>query len=157
LTPLDVDNAYLPIEDRDLVAFSNINNILPTSTPGFPPQHVFGAEPQRGWCYYFEKASLAAQQGDWAGVQSLMGEADSLGLAPSNGIEWLPLLSAHLATGDFAAALALTERVHAFDPKADSMLCAHWQAYPGELCAHWQAYPGEQYAQAAEIDNCDSQ
>jgi hypothetical protein len=146
LSPLDVHNEYLPAEHRQLVARSNLANVLPASTPGFPPQHVFGAEPQRGWCYYFEKASLAAQQGDWASVYSLTAEADSLGLSPNNGIEWLPLLSAHLATGDFAAALALTERVHTFDPKADSM-----------LCAHWQAYPGEQYAQAAAIANCDSQ
>lgn len=145
ITPLDVDNAYLPVEDRDLVAQSNIANIL-TSPPhqGFPPQHIFGPEPEHGWCYYFEKASLAAQQQDWAAVIHIMDKADSLSLGPANGIEWLPLLSAHLAAGDFASALLLTEQVHAFDPAVDPM-----------LCAHWRSYPSEHYEQATMIAGCD--
>ncbi len=33
-----------------------------------PPEQIFGPEPEPGWCYYFEKAELARQMGDWQEV-----------------------------------------------------------------------------------------
>jgi len=44
-----------------------------------PPAAVFGDEPVHGWCYYFEKAELARQQGDWQQVAALGEQAFALG------------------------------------------------------------------------------
>lgn len=129
LTPEDVANKHLPAEERELVAHANLDNILTTSgDPTYPPQHIFGAEPPRSWCYYYEKADLARQQGDWLAVFELMDEAEQRGFGPENGIEWLPLLNAHLATGELDAALALSDKIRAVDPLAEGMVCGQWQA-----------------------------
>lgn len=40
-----------------------------------PPVGIFGAEPAHDWCYFFEKAELARQQGDWAEVAVLADQA----------------------------------------------------------------------------------
>lgn len=150
LTPLDVDNQYLPFENRDLVAHSNLDNILAwPAAEGGPPRQVFGSEPEHSWCYYFEKADLARQQGEWDAVISLMEEAKGKGLSPNYGIEWLPLVQAFAATGNWEQALATSELVHAMGARNDGMLCAVWAAF---------ADPApEAYAQLVELAGCATQ
>jgi hypothetical protein len=76
---------------RDLSTEANFN---------LPPEAVFGPGPAHGWCYYYEKASLARQQGDWAQVARLGDEALAKGYYPADGIEWLPFLQAYVVVGD---------------------------------------------------------
>ena len=56
------------------------------------PATIFGAEPDHGWCYYYQKASLARQAGDWETVVSLADQVQSLGLNPQDLSEWMPFL-----------------------------------------------------------------
>jgi len=35
------------------------------------PEDIFGKEPPHTWCYYYEKAELARQAGDWEQVAKL--------------------------------------------------------------------------------------
>ena len=127
LDSLDAENEYLPIENRALVAHSNPGNILPASESlDFPPQHIFGGEPRHDWCYYFEKADLASQQRDWQQVIELMAEAERNGLGPNYGIEWLSLVEAYAAVGDWAQALETSRQIHAMHSRNDPMLCATW-------------------------------
>ena len=67
-----------------------------------PPKTVFGSEPKRGWCYYYERAAYARQVGDWKTVTAIGDEAAKLGLSPSDAIEWMPFLQAYAATGNDA-------------------------------------------------------
>ena len=67
-----------------------------------PSQIVFGSEPKRGWCYYYEKAAYARQVGDWKTVTAIGDEAAKLGLSPSDAIEWMPFLQAYAVTGNDA-------------------------------------------------------
>lgn len=88
---------------------SNIRNVLANAAPLQVPEKIFGPEPEHGWCYYFEKADLALQQGDLQAVAVLANEAARLGLAPNEPLEWMPFLQAYAQTGDeraFAAALS---------------------------------------------------
>jgi hypothetical protein len=64
-----------------------------------PLDFVFGIEPPHSWCYYYQKAELARQQGDWGRVATLHSEATSLGLAPRDLIEWTPFLQAYAYIG----------------------------------------------------------
>jgi hypothetical protein len=66
------------------------------STPlGF----VFGNEPAHSWCFYYQKAELARQQGDWKTVADLGAKAASLNLTPSDPVEWMPFIQAYAYLG----------------------------------------------------------
>ena len=59
-----------------------------------PSVGIFGPEPEWGWCYYYEKATLAYQLGDWNKVLDLGKEAESLGLSAGDPVEWMPFIQA---------------------------------------------------------------
>lgn len=65
-----------------------------------PPQIIFGAEPAHGWCYFYEKAALARQRGDWQTVARLGDMALAQGLAATDPIEWMPFLQAYATVAD---------------------------------------------------------
>ncbi|MBN2047368.1 MAG: hypothetical protein JW750_05965, partial [Anaerolineaceae bacterium] len=67
------------------------------------PTAIFGKEPAHEWCYYFQKADLARQNGDWKTVLTLMDEAARLGYATKFGWESVPALMAYANTGDWEA------------------------------------------------------
>jgi hypothetical protein len=148
LNPNDVNNDYIPLENRHLAAFSNASVILREASDA-PDPTVFGNEPIHDWCYYFEKASLANQQGDWNESLDLMSRAQQENLQPTLGIEWLPLIKAYAMTGDWQAAKELSIIVHTMQSKNDSMLCALWDDF-SEMSGGQDAA-----AQITGIANCD--
>lgn len=79
---------------------SNITDVIAKASPSAPPKAIFGPEPDHGWCFYYEKASLAAQQGDWKTVASLGDKALGLGFYPSDSVEWMPFLQAYVKLGE---------------------------------------------------------
>ena len=66
-----------------------------------PPEDIFGIEPEHGWCYFYQKASLAQQQQDWKEIIRLEAQAKVLDLLPNDTVEWLPFLEANAMTGNF--------------------------------------------------------
>ncbi len=64
-----------------------------------PPASIFGSEPSHGWCYYYEKADIARQQGDWQKVVQIEEQALQDGFYPSDPVEWMPLLEAYTRLG----------------------------------------------------------
>jgi len=85
---------------RVIGPYSEIEHILVDETPRTPPTLVFGLEPDHGWCYYYQKADLARQRGDWDAVLSVGEEAFAGGLTPGDSIEWIPFLQAYARAGD---------------------------------------------------------
>ena len=71
-------------------SYSETEKILADQRPAEVPETLFGSEPAHGWCYYYEKAALARQRGNWDEVLQLAEEAISRGLKPDDLIEWLP-------------------------------------------------------------------
>jgi hypothetical protein len=76
------------------------------------PAHLFGPEPEHKWCYYFEQASLAAQQADWQRVAALQAEAGRLGLHPNDQVEWAPFLQAQIHLGDLQSIKEIASRIN---------------------------------------------
>jgi len=151
LSPDNVNNEYLPFENRELVSNSNLNNILTVpENNGYPDTIVFGNEPDHNWCFFFENADLARQQADWAKVISLMDEAKTQGLEPNIGIEWLPLVEAYGKTGDWENALNLSQRIHSMHTKNDPMLCSLWVSMEQEGLA----VPGDLVQQVFTMSQC---
>ncbi len=85
---------------RVIAPYSEIEHVLLDEAPHTPPALVFGPEPRRGWCYYYEKADLARQRGEWEQVLKLGDEAFAKGLLPGDPIEWIPFLQAYAQAGD---------------------------------------------------------
>jgi len=89
--------------------YSKIDNILIDEQTHIPPEFLFGKEPEHGWCYYYQKASLARQQQDWETVLELAKTANDMQLTPADPIEWLPFLQAYAQAGN-------SERLKEFAP-----------------------------------------
>ena len=91
-----------------------------------PPVEIFGPEPAHTWCYYYQKASLARQSGDWERVIALGEQADREGYQPVKTAEWLLFVDAYVHVGDFVAAENLTSRIQTRDPRLTPFLCTYW-------------------------------
>ncbi|HMB22224.1 MAG TPA: hypothetical protein VKP08_05315 [Anaerolineales bacterium] len=109
----------------DAIPLSDLSNIV-TDT-GQPAQPPFFPEPKHTWCYYFAKAELASQQGDWGQVIALVDEARQLGYEPEDPFEWLTYIEAQALAGD----LKVAEKVSGAALKQDSGirkgLCEVWK------------------------------
>jgi len=64
-----------------------------------PLDFAFGTEPAHTWCFYYQKAELARQQGDWETIAELGDKANSLELTPNDLIEWTPFVQAYAYLG----------------------------------------------------------
>lgn len=85
---------------RLIGSYSELEHILVDEAPHAPPQLVFGPEPPRGWCFFYQSADLARQRGDWEAIVGLGKEAQAMGFAPSDAIEWMPFIQAYAVTND---------------------------------------------------------
>lgn len=99
----------LPSWIDSALAWSNPSRILPAPSAlrPQPPVDLVGPELPRGWCYYFERAELARQQGDWALAASLGDQAFSIPLLPADYSELLVFVEAYVRTGRLEQAEAL--------------------------------------------------
>jgi hypothetical protein len=90
-------------EDHDVLLVASksvIANVLTDESSHIPPAAIFGTEPQHGWCYYFQKADLARQSGNWNAIVRLGNELHKKGLRPNDQIEWMPFLLAYAMSDD---------------------------------------------------------
>ena len=132
LTPEDYDNPYFNDNIRTSLEISNLDRILPAPGPGnYPPEDVFGSEPEHGWCYYYEKADLARQLKDWNQVVKLEEEARSKGFTPEESSsnsphEWMPFVEGNVYTQNWKQASEIVITNNRIDNKYRSALCIFW-------------------------------
>ena len=93
---------------REAIPLSDPGLIRTGADPRPPPPELFGNEPPHNWCYYYEKAELARQNEDWAGIVDLGAQASARGLSPGDALEWLPFIEAYVRTGDLKTARELS-------------------------------------------------
>ena len=88
-------------------SYSHIDQIIPSGTAPLPQPQIFGAEPAHGWCYYYQKASLARQMGDWKEIGRLYDETIRLHLKAADEAEVIPFFEGlvNLGRADDAKAL----------------------------------------------------
>jgi hypothetical protein len=97
---------------RLLAAASRVDNIQASGPPAAPPVALFGPEPQHGWCFYFEEAALASQQGNWQQVAAIQDQVGKLGLHPNDQVEWMPFLQAQAYLGDLQQMKQIATRIN---------------------------------------------
>jgi hypothetical protein len=105
---IDAANRLLPELLRDNAQYSNQDVIL-FNREAVLPNQFYGDEPRHGWCYYFTKAELARQAGDWAEVVKLGDEAFALDDHPNDPIEYFVFIEGHAHSGDWKKAVELSQ------------------------------------------------
>ncbi len=92
---------------------------------GVRPPAQLGQEPPHDWCYFFERADLARQQEDWAGVVALGQEAFAAGFRWENPVELLPFIEGYARAGMWEKTTDLA-REAGQHPGLRASLCALW-------------------------------
>lgn len=109
----------LPVSSLSRVQIKPLND-------WFPSSDIFGPEPKHGWCYYFEKADLAAQYSDWDQVLRLWKEAQEKGLGPGHGVEFFPFIRAYASLGQWDNAVQLSITSSKISSRMEGAICNLW-------------------------------
>ena len=138
-------------ENHDLIIpLTNQSQIL-NQSDDLPDPIIFGQEPTHDWCFYFEKADLARQAGDWSQIDQLMSEAKSLGFSPKSGTELLPALEAAYQQGLWSEVLAFGQQIISMNSANDKFLCSQLNRLSRDA---EKSIPGEYQNGLSQIVNC---
>jgi hypothetical protein len=129
----------------DAIELSDPDWIVTDANPAAqPPMHLFGPEPEHDWCYYFEKADLARQTGDWETVVSLGEKALQLNkdFVKETAPELTPFIEGYARSGRWEQAVELSLLADRNAPKVRYLLCQLWD----DMNATTSASPEKQSA-----------
>ena len=116
---------------KQVGAYSHVERIIPTGTAPTPPLAIFGTEPERNWCYYYQKASLARQVGDWDEVVRIYREAKRAGFETDDKAEMIPFLEALVNVGNYEDARTLYSKELKGNAAMRLPLCTQLMNDPG--------------------------
>jgi len=128
-----VSDGDAPVKSKylsNLLPFSRTELILPTAhPPAQPPEQYFGTKPALDWCYYYEKADLARQLGNWQEVAYLGDQSKVMekSFSRNNVVEVLPFIEGYAHIGEWSKAEELSSRVYQTWEKTQKMICATWK------------------------------
>ncbi len=149
------DNLFLPALIRQ--AAVNLSSsrwiVAQPSQPAQPPAFLYGNEPAHGWCYYFQKADLARQQGGWQQAAALGDEAFGLDDYPNDPAERMPFIEAYAHVGRWQDALEQTRLAAEISPAMQPVLCRLWQRIERQTDPSPQK--AQTLAQLVDWLNCD--
>lgn len=92
------------------------------------PDSLFDPEPAHGWCYYFEKADLARQFGDWQTVAELGDIAFKLDDHPNDPVERFVFIEGYAHTGDWERSTRLSRESYRVSKEyVGPLLCRLWE------------------------------
>lgn len=118
--------AGLPYTLTDSIALSDPSRILTDATAPVLP-YYFETGPENSWCYFYEKAELARQNGDWPAVVKLGKQAFKSGFAPEEPYEWLPFIEGYARTGEVDKAAELSLKASGENSLVNAGLCEVWR------------------------------
>jgi len=133
---LDVENKMLPDVMQLSAALSRPSLIesTPEQSVSLPVQ-LYGQEPIHGWCYFYEKADLARQQGNWDQVVALGEQAFATGDYPNDPMERIPFIEGFAHAGNWDKAVELTQESLNVTPMMGPVLCHLWERISIETSA----------------------
>lgn len=109
------------------IALSNLNRIIPDpEVPARPIPEFFDQPRVKPWCYYFEKAELARQVGDFAKIPDLWDHTKEQYLAPDEISEYYPFIEGLGIQGKLAEAIELSSKVNDKKKALHNGLCQIW-------------------------------
>ena len=127
LTPLDANYPYLGSYDSQVLALTNLDQVIPEPVNAdYPDEKIFGSEPEHGWCYFYEKADLARQYSNWGAITELGDQVLELGYQPGDTYEWIPFIEGYVHEQKWETAIFLTHNTSVIDSYYRPALCAAW-------------------------------
>lgn len=121
---IEADNWMVPLQVRETIHLTNLDLIK--ETPQHIPPSIYNPEPSHQWCYYFQKADLARQLGNWNEVVEIGEVAFSLGDQPNDPAERFPFIEGYAHQALWEQAVSLTEQSAAITPVIHPALCKLW-------------------------------
>jgi hypothetical protein len=116
------------------VPLSNLALIpIDSTNQANPPIGVFGEEPKHRWCYYFEKADLSRQFGEWDKIMQLGNEAFRQGYYPETAVEFLPFIEGYGRLRYWDDAYQVSQKAYQLDASIQPALCSLWQRLSSDL------------------------
>jgi hypothetical protein len=119
------------------------------------PESLFESELSHGWCYYFEKADLARQFGDWKEVVEL----GDIGFrlendAPNDPIERFVFIEGYANMGEWERAIELSRISYRVSRDyVGPLLCRLWERIETETTESMQR--GETLSEIKNMFSCD--
>ena len=151
---IDFINRLLVPDLRDAANLSNTALIRQENAVTLPAS-LFAPEPAHGWCYYFQKAELARQFGDWETVTELGDLALELGEHPDP-IERFVFIEGYAHTGDWERAVKLSRESYRVSKNyVGPMLCWLWQRIEFETADDLSAERTEALSEIESILACN--
>ncbi len=125
---LDALNPLWSDQLRQAASLSKPDRILTSSTTsGVSAFSGLLQEPGQTWCYFYEKASLAQQVGDWDSVVKLGNQAFQ---NPEKNVKslptWLVYIEGYAYLSQWGQSQKLSEEVFQLEPEMRPMLCGLW-------------------------------
>lgn len=125
---IDSGNRFIQEESmmREASALSNADRIIPQQKAVLPA--IYGPEPAHGWCYYFQKADLARQLGQWDEVAKLGDKAFKLNDHPNNPVERFVFIEGYAHVGEWQRAVELSKVSYKVSKDyVGPLLCQLWK------------------------------
>jgi tetratricopeptide (TPR) repeat protein len=119
-----------PLYIKEATPLSRLELIGPgTGQAPQPLEQLLGPEPPRSWCYFFEKAELYNQMGDWDQAAQAADQALKLTrhFTEKNVSELIPFVEAYAHTGQWVQATRLTSQAVQIWDKTRFPLCDAWR------------------------------
>ena len=124
---IDSYNQMIPTIDREAALLNNYSRIH-IDAPETPlPSGLFGVRNDYSWCYYYEKADLERQRGNWEAAAELGDLAFAQQDHPNDPMERIPFIESYAQIGRWQDALEQTRASMTVTPVMNDPLCALWQ------------------------------
>jgi hypothetical protein len=111
--------------------YSKVDRIAPSGETMKPPVQIFGTEPAHNWCYFYQKAALARQTGDWNEIGKLYDQVRTKNLDANDAAEWIPFFEGLVNLGRYDEAKVLFNQDIKGQKKVRLPLCALLTKDPG--------------------------
>ena len=130
---IESENRFLPPLMREAAPLSNLEMINPAPT-GAVPVSFYLPEPAHTWCYYFERADLARQRGDWEEVASLGDQAFKLDDYPNDPLERFVFVEGYAHVGQWEKAMEYAQVSYKVSKNyVGPPLCKLWERIEREV------------------------
>ncbi|NOH03564.1 MAG: hypothetical protein HND47_17190 [Chloroflexi bacterium] len=124
LQPQDANLRLVSDDVRKMAAASDISLIRSPGLEAGIPEEIYGKQNTRQWCYFFQKADLARQFGEWERITQLWEEAQAAGERPDNGFEYIPFIEGFGHTGDWEQVREMTKFAKRVTSGLEPSLCS---------------------------------
>ena len=126
---LDKENPNLDSLTKQTLFLSKPELIIPNETnkPDSRTLDIIGSEPQENWCYYFEKADLASQFGNWDLIGLLYQDVKANDYKPRDGRELFPFIEGLSHLSKWEEAMTITDQALKTTNNVKPMLCMLWK------------------------------